>query len=260
MAKLTIGAQLYTCHSITQTAADLADTLKKVAEIGYTTVQISGIGGEIDPKDVAKMLADNNLTCMATHHGWDDFLSDLDTVIEKNKLWGNPHPAIGGLADTYGGREGNADGIKKFRDELAPIAEKLAAEGMDFSYHNHNHEFVRLDCGRTWLEALYEEIPAEHLKAEIDTYWIQAGGGSSVVWLKKLAGRIPIIHFKDMAFRDGQVFAEIGEGNLDWPGIIAAAEAGGCDYAFIEQDDCYDRTPLESLAISYRNLAAMGLS
>ncbi len=257
MAKLTIGAQLYTCHALTQTAADLADTLAKVAKIGYRTVQISGIGADIDPADVAKMLTDNDLTCNATHMAWDDFLTKLDDVIEKNKLWGNPHPAIGGLGSAYRGGEG----IKKFRDELAPIAEKLAAEGMDFSYHNHNHEFVKLECGRTWLAALYEEIPAEHLKAEIDTYWIQAGGGSPTAWLKATAGRIPIIHFKDMAFRDGeQVFAEIGEGNLDWPSIIAASQSGGCEYAFIEQDDCYDRTPLESLEISYRNLKAMGLS
>jgi len=257
MATLTIGAQLYTCHAITQTAADLADTLAKVAKIGYTTVQVSGIGADIDPRDVARMLADNNLTCMATHMAWDDFRNDLDTVIEKNKLWGNPHPAIGGLGDAYTG----LDGIKRFGDELAPIAEKLTAQGMDFSYHNHHHEFVKLPDGRTWLEALYEEIPAEHLKAEIDTYWVQAGGGSPAAWLKKTAGRIPIIHFKDMAFRDGQaVFAEIGEGNLDWPAIIEAAQAGGCEYAFIEQDNCYDRTPLESLEISYRNLLAMGLS
>jgi len=256
MAKLTVGAQLYTCHSLTQTAKDLADTLAKIAKIGYTTVQISGIGADIDPADTARMLSDNNLTCNATHMGWDDFRNKLDMVIEKNKIWGCTHPAIGGLGDAYTG----ADGIKRFRDELIPVAEKLAAEGMDFSYHNHHHEFVKLDCGRTWLAALYEEIDAKYLKAEIDTYWVQAGGGSPAAWLKKTAGRIPIIHFKDMAFRDGQqVFAEIGEGNLDWPNIIKAAKAGGCKYAFVEQDNCYSRSPLQSLEISYRNLAAMGL-
>jgi len=254
---MKIGAQLYTCRDVTQTADDLAETLRTVAQIGYTTVQISGIGQDIDPKDVAKMLTENELTCMATHMGWGDFLTRLDEVIEKNKVWGCPHPAIGGLGEEYRG----ADGIRRFGDELPPVAEKLAAEGMDFSYHNHAHEFVRLECGRTWLAALYEEIDAEYLKAEIDTYWIQAGGGSPVAWLKKCAGRIPIIHFKDMGLCDGQqVFAEIGEGNLDWPGIIQACRDGDCQYAFIEQDDCYGRSPLDCLATSYRNLEAMGLS
>ena len=252
-----IGAQLYTCHDYTQTAADLAETFKKVAAIGYTTVQLSGIGPDLDPNDVAKMLADNNLTCNATHMGWDEFLNDLDTVIEKNRLWGNPHPAIGGLDHR---KYGTLDGIKQFGEEVAGVVEKLAPEGMDFSYHNHHVEFFKLPDGRTWLEALYDEISPDVLKAEIDTYWIQAGGGSPAAWLRKCAGRIPIVHFKDMVFRDNEVvFAEIGEGNLDWPAIIQACDDGGCEYAFIEQDDCYDRTPFECLETSYRNLQAMGL-
>ena len=258
MSKPAIGAQLYTCNALTQTTEGLAEVLQAVANIGYTTVQISAIGADIPPHDVAKMLADNQLTCRATHMGWDMFLSDLDTVIATNKLWGNPHTAVGGIDQ---GKYGSLDGIKQFGDELAEIAPKLAAEGMDFSYHNHHVELFKLSDGRTWLQALYEDIPADHLKAEIDTYWVQAGGGDPAKWLTCCAGRIPVIHFKDMVIFDGEArFAEIGEGNLDWPAIIAAAAAGGCEVAFIEQDDCYDRSPLESLAISYRNLVAMGLS
>ena len=258
MAKPTVGAQLYTCRELCQTADDLARTLNAVAEIGYTTVQISGIGADIDSNDVAKMLQDNSLTCRATHMGWDAFLNDLDTVIATNRLWGNPHTAVGGIDH---GKYGTLDGIKRFGEELAGIAPTLAAEGMDFSYHNHHVELFKLPDGRTWLQALYEDIPPEHLKAEIDTYWVQAGGGSPPVWLTQCAGRMPIVHFKDMVFADGEVrFAEIGEGNLDWPAIIEACADGGCEYAFIEQDDCYGRSPLESLEISYRNLVEMGLN
>jgi len=97
MAKPVIGAQLYTCRDLCQTADDLAQTLQAVAKMGYTTVQISAIGADIDPNDVAKILADNRLTCRATHMGWDKFLSDLDGVIATNKLWGNPHTAVGGI-------------------------------------------------------------------------------------------------------------------------------------------------------------------
>ena len=258
MSKPTIGAQLYSCCAFTQTASDLAESLKKVAAIGYTTVQISAIGSEIDPKDVAKMLADNNLTCNATHMDWDMFLSDIDAIIEKNALWGCMHPAVGGITfEKYG----SLDGVKQFGDELAVVAPKLAEAGMDFSYHNHDHEFQKMSDGRTWLAAIYEDISPELLKAEIDTYWIQSGDGSPERWLEKVAGRMPVIHFKDMAFRDKeQVFSEIGEGNLDWPAIIKAAADGGCEYAFVEQDNCYGGDPFEALATSYNNLKAMGLS
>jgi sugar phosphate isomerase/epimerase len=151
------------------------------------------------------------------------------------------------------------DGLKKFLDELGPVAERLAAEGMDFSYHNHNHELAR-HGGETWLGALYAQAPAETLKAEIDTYRIQAGGGDPAAWVRRCAGREPLLHLKDMCITPDreQRFAEIGEGNLNWEAILAAAEECGVEHLLVEQDRCYERDPFESLAISYRNLNAMG--
>jgi sugar phosphate isomerase/epimerase len=256
MGKHVVGAQLYTVREFTKTAKGIAESLKKVADIGYTAIQISGFG-PVDPKEVAKMVEDNGLTVASTHRSWDAFLNDLDTEIEIHKLWKCNHPAIGGLPGTYRG----PDGLKRFLGELAPIAKKLAAEGMDFSYHNHNHELVKYD-GKTWLSMLYDQAPPDMLKAEIDTYWIQAGGGDPAAWVEKCAGREPLLHLKDMIVTPEreQRFAEIGEGNLNWPAIFKAAKAGGVEWYLVEQDRSYDRDPFESLAISYRNLVEMGLS
>ena len=224
MSKPIVGAQLYTCRQSCKTIPDIAETLKKVAEIGYTTVQISGFG-PVEPTEVMKIVADNGLTVAATHTGWARFREDLDGVIEEHKIYKCAHPSLGGLPEDYR----SAEGLKRFVDEIAPIAEELAAEGMDFSYHNHSQELARYG-EKTWLEMLYEQSDPAHVK--------------------------------DMAVtpQREQRFAEIGEGNLNWPAILDACEAGGVEYALVEQDQCYDRTPLESLATSYRNLQAMGLS
>jgi sugar phosphate isomerase/epimerase len=252
--KPVVGAQLFTLREHTKTIPDIIATLKKVKDIGYTAGQVSAFG-KVDMDELTKVLNDSGLTIGATHISWDRFLNDLDAVIAQHKAWGCKHPAIGGLPEQYR----SLDGIKRFVDELAPVAEKLAAEGMDLSYHNHNHELAKYD-GRMWLEALYETAKPEQLKAEIDTYWIQAGGGDPTAWIKKCAGREPVIHLKDMCVTsDREVrMAEIGEGNLNWADILPAAEAGGVEYMFVEQDRCYDRDPFECLAISYRNLKAMG--
>ena len=53
--------------------------------------------------------------------------------------------------------------------------------------------------------------------------------------------------------------AEVGEGNMNWVGILAACKAIGVEWYAIEQDIC-QRDPFESLTISYRNLVRMGLS
>ena len=254
MSKPVVGAQLFSLRDTMQTPEDMAATLRQLAEIGYTTVQVSGIG-EIDPAELVKMTDDNGLAIAATHMGWDRFQNDLDGVIETHKTWKCTHPAIGGLPGEYF----SEDGPKRFVDELAPIAERLAAEGMDFSYHNHSHELVKYG-DYTWLAQTYALAGGAMLKAEIDTYWIQHGGGDPAEWLRDCAGRTPVIHLKDMIITPEreQRFAEIGRGNLNWPAILAAAELGGVEYMMVEQDDCYGRPPIESLAISYRNLQAMG--
>jgi sugar phosphate isomerase/epimerase len=211
----------------------------------------------VDPQEVAKIVEGCGLTVAATHVGWNRFQSDLDQLIEEHLLWKCPHPAIGGLPKEYY----SLDGLKRFRDELGPIAQKLAQAGMDFSYHNHSHELVRYGH-QTWLEMLYEQISPNDLKAEIDVYWIQAGGGDPAAWVARYPGRQPLLHLKDMVITPEreQRFAEIGEGNLNWPAILKAAEASGAEWYLVEQDQSYGRDPFESLAISYRNLRGMGLS
>ena len=255
MAKPVAGAQLYTVREFTKTIPDIARTLRKVKDIGYTAVQISAFG-PVDPKEVAKVVRDVGIDVAATHVGWPRFLNDLDAVIEEHKLWNCRHPAVGGLPGEYRG----FDGLQRFLDELPPVGARLAAEGMTFSYHNHSHELVKKD-GKTWLEMLYEQADPKHLKAEIDTYWIQNGGFDPARWVRRYPGRQPLLHLKDVrvTFNNERQFAEIGEGNLDWADILKAAQEVGVEYALVEQDLCYDRDPFESLAISYRNLKAMGL-
>lgn len=256
MSRPVLGAQLYTVRQFTKTASDLAKTLRKIADIGYKAIQISGIG-PIDPREVAEIVRDAGLIVAATHVPWNRLLNDLDGVIEEHKLYGCRHVAIGGLPKEYY----SVDGLKRFLDELASIAERLAREGMDFSYHNHNHELAKYGR-KTWLEMLIEESDPDQLKLEIDTYWIQAGGGDPAAWIRKCAGRIPLLHLKDMIVTPDrqQRFAEVGEGNLNWPAILQAARESGVEWYLVEQDNCYERDPFESLAISYRNLREMGLS
>jgi len=257
MAGPVVAAQLYTVRQFCKTIEGVAESLKKVRKIGYTAVQISGFG-PVDPKEVAKIVADLGLNVISTHMGWNRFVGDLDAVIAEHKLYNCTHPAIGGLfGEQWAGREG----IDKFLDQLAPVAARLAEEGMDFSYHNHSHELVRIG-DKTWLETLYDAAGPEILKAEIDTYWIQHGGSDPVWWIRKCAGREPILHLKDMCVTPEreQRMAPVGEGNLNWPAILEAAAECGVECVCVEQDHHYGVDPFENLAISYRNLKEMGLS
>ena len=108
------------------------------------------------------------------------------------------------------------------------------------------------------LEILFEK-GSPSLCFEIDTYWIQAGGGDPTAWIRKTKGRAPLVHFKDVGLVDRQfIFAEVGEGNLNWIGIIEACKEAGTVWHIVEQDR-HQRDPFESVAISLRNMKAMGL-
>jgi len=133
----------------------------------------------------------------------------------------------------------------------------LAEAGFVFVYHNHSFEFQKFD-GKTGLEILYEESDPQVFFSEIDTYWVQHGGGDPADWIRRLKGRAPVVHFKDMVMgKDGQMMAEVGEGNLNWPAIIEACDYAGVEWLIVEQDIC-QRDPFESLGISLKNLKAMG--
>ncbi len=282
MPSHVIAVQLYTVRAHTQTLADLRATLKKVADIGYTAVEVSVVE-KIDPRDVARALADHGLKAVSAHTGWERFPHELDAVIAEYRLWDCRRAVIPCLPAEYY----SAAGLDRFVRELPPVAEKLAAAGIDFVYHNHSQELAWVEngdwlrarptsgspadaaprclsplSGRTWLEQLFHRSDSRHVKAEIDTYWIQHGGGDPAAWVRRYAGRVPLLHCKDMSItpqRD-QRYAPVGAGNLNWPAILAAAKEAGVEWYVVEQDECYEREPFEALALSYRNLRAMGLS
>ena len=255
MTHARLAAQLYTLRQSTQTAPDFAATMRKVRDIGYTAVQVSGIG-PIPPAEVKAIVDEAGLTICNTHIGYDRLLNDLPAVIDQHRLWNCRHVAVGSMPGAY--RDAGEDGYRRFAHEASEIGRKLHDAGLTFSYHNHSFEFVRFGK-RTGLDILYAESDPRYLQAEIDTYWVQHGGGDPAAWINKVAGRMPVVHLKDMVILNGQqVMAEIGEGNLNWPAILDACRSAGVEWYAVEQDEC-QRPPLESLAISYANLRAMGV-
>lgn len=257
MTQSVIAAQLYTVRDFCKTAEDLAKTLKKIRQIGYQSVQISGIG-PIDPKDVARILQDEQLTCCITHIGLDQMRQDPDGVIEKHKLWNCKYSAVGGFfpAAPY-----TLQLWQGFVQEYNQLAAKFATAGLTLGYHNHSHELARIEKTSTSpLQLLIDTLKAPAF-IEIDTYWIAHGGGDPIAWINKCAGRLPCLHLKDMSIvpGKGQVMAAVGEGNLNFPGIISAATRAGTRWFIVEQDDCNGQDPFDCLATSYRNLRALGL-
>lgn len=254
-----IAAQLFTIREHTQTFDGFARSMEKIRQIGYRAVQVSTIG-DFPDADVKRVCDDNGLVICNTHVSYDALLNDIDGVIEQHRVWDCQHVALGGMPHEFRNSE---TGFRRFAEIATGIGERLAAADLSFSYHNHSFEFIRFD-GLSGMHMLIAETDPRFVQWELDTYWVQHGGADPVLWINKLAGRMPVIHLKDMVMlpsddgRGTQAMAEVGEGNLNWAGIVTACKRAGVEWYAVEQDIC-QRDPFESLAISYRNLLGMGL-
>ena len=257
MTRNVLAAQLYTVRDFTKTVEGFADSIAKVSAIGYTAAQVSAIG-PIPAADVKKICDDHGITIVNTHIAWPRLQQEIAKVIEEHQLWECKHVAIGSMPRHF--IEAGEEGIRQFAAEATAVGRTLYEAGLTFSYHNHSFEFIRYGdkCG---LEILFDETDPRYVQAELDTYWIQFGGGDVCQWIVRLKDRMPVVHLKDMAmlgWRD-HVMKEVGEGNLNWPGILDACREANVEWYAVEQDIC-PGDPFESLAISYRNLVNMGLS
>ena len=242
-----VTAQLYTVRQQTKTPAGLAASLRKIKDIGYHAIQLASVGS-IPEEDLAAMIADAGLTCCSSHENPQLILDEPQAIVERLGRYGCKmvsYPYPGGIKlDTL-------DDVKSLAARLNAAGKALHDAGISLCYHNHNIEFRRFD-GRLMLDVLYQETDPEYLQAELDTYWVQYGGGDSEDWCRAMEGRLPLLHMKDYktTAEEQPTFAEIGRGNLTWKPIIAAAEDSGCQWYIVEQDRC-DGDPFDSLRISF---------
>lgn len=247
-----VAVTLYTVREHCKNAADLAATVRKIRSIGYRAVQLSQIG-PIPPEDVAKIVTGEGLTICATHEPGEMILNDAERVVDRLR-------ELGCLFTAYpypkGINFGDAKCLQTFVRKLDEAGAVLRKQGMTLAYHNHDLEFVRFEDA-TVLEYIYSHTDPGNLAGELDTYWVQRGGGNCVEWCRRLRNRLPLLHMNDYSITlDRQAIdCELGRGTLPFRRIIDEAAQSGCRWFIVEQDS-RPRDPFVSLAMSFDYLKA----
>ena len=250
---MELGAQFYTLREFCKTPEDLALSLRKVADIGYTTVQLSGTC-EFDAQWMKEQLEMNGLSCVVTHTAPAKLQDDLKKVCDDHKTFGCEFVGIGCAPNCFA--KGDEDWLE-LTGVIEAAAKPLVDAGMRLMYHNHACEFQRRADRRTYFEHLLEY---EHLGFTFDTFWAQWGGMTVTDLIRSLKGRIPCVHLKDLAVRvNTPCTAPVGWGNLDFDAILAACADAEARYLLVEQDDCFEEDPFDCLKKSYDFLRSRGL-
>jgi sugar phosphate isomerase/epimerase len=260
---MPIGVQGYTTRYRTYNAAQVEEAYKKIAAMGYDGVE-SGLGGRVmDAEEDAAMMRQYGLKAADVYGD----LTKPDEVIRRAEIYG---VKITGLPSVPGEMMHSVEGFKAHAEKINELARPFKGTGMKLQYHNHSQEFRNFPQlnGKAGLAILIEETDPEMVVFELDVFWMSAAGCDPVQWINKVNGRIPIIHFKDLAIdwkSEGtdmglvnRRYAEIGQGNVNWPPIVDASVKAGVEWYCVEQD----RTVLdefECLKISVDYMRGIGI-
>ena len=248
---MKIGAQLFTVHDFCKDLDSFAESLKKVADIGYKTVQVSGTC-EYEPEWLKEELKKNGLKCVLTHTGADKLQADPAKVAADHDVFDCKYVGLGFFNF---GKEESGWKYDDFVSMFKPVADGLKQNGKYFMFHNHDLEFRKID-GKLIIEKMAEDFSPDEMGFTLDTYWVQAAGGDPAQWIEKLSGRLPCIHLKDFAFE--RKMMPIGEGNINFDRIFEKAESAGTEDMLVEQDNCNGEDPFDCLKRSYNFLRSRG--
>lgn len=250
---MKIGAQFYTIRDYCKTLEDFSESLRKVKEIGYDYVQISGVCS-YEPEWLAEQLKKYDLKCVLTHWGGEDIKNNAKEVLEKHKVFGCNYVGIGCMPPWA-----TEENTLKFIADFKEPAKILKENGGKFFYHNHHCEFNRCSDGELIFDKLIKAFEPDEMSFTLDTYWVQYGGGDVCSYLEKLKGRCECIHLKDLAIVDDKhQMASIGSGSMDFVKILKTAKEVGVEYALVEQDNCNGENPFECLKKSLEYIKSLG--
>lgn len=259
------GAQSYTVRDYLKDRDQFENTMKKIKAIGYDSVQ-NGTPNFMTDSEVKSLLDEIGLIPCSSYGSF-EAMNEKEEAVKKAadtaKAYNTKYIGIGTIPDMHRDSE---KGYKKFAADLNKVGAELKKEGCGILYHNHALEFYSLGGGRHGMDIILGETDPSCVFFSLDTHWLASGGVDPSDWIYKVKGRMPIVHFKDYAIGSGaqtvegvcKLYAEVGEGNLDWKKIVAACHETGVEYAIVEQDTCKG-DPFESLEISFQNMVSFGV-
>ena len=212
-------------------------TLKEMAKMGYTAIEAANYGDGklygVTPEQFKADIEAAGLKVLSSHVGhnlnaeelksgnFDNALKWWEQCIDAHKRAGMQYIVNPGV--NFPKTLAEADVICKY---LNKVGEMVNAAGMKFGYHNHSHEFNKVE-GKVWYDYMVEHTDADKVFFEMDVYWAVRGQVSPVEYFNKYPGRFTLLHIKD--------HKEFGEsGMVGFDAIFNNAEKAGLKALVVE--------------------------
>ena len=170
--------------------------------------------------------------------------------------------------------DGLSDGqYRQFAEALNRVGQATLNEGVRSCFHNHVGTVIET---RAEVDRLFALVDRDVVFMGPDTGHLAWGGVDVVEFCRDYAGSIKTMHLKDInaevmqagreqewdynTFSANGIFAELGEGFIDFPAVMQILQAAGFQGWLITETDVTQKaTPLESVMISREYLKGLGI-
>lgn len=242
-AKKEIGLQLYSVREEISKNPNFDQILQKIAALGYTGVEAAGYKDgklyNLSPQEFKAKVEKAGMKVLSSHATKTLSAEELASgdFSESLKWWDEciaTHKAAGMKYIVTPWMEVP----KTLKDldiqcrYLDAVGAKCREQGLLYGYHNHSHEFKKVE-DKVMYDYMLEHTDPENVFFEMDVYWAVIGDVSPVDYFNKYAGRFKALHIKD--------HREIGQsGMVGFDAIFNNAKTGGLNYLFVELEETHN--------------------
>lgn len=237
------GLQLYTLRDVLP--KDPKGILKQVAAMGYTQIESfegkDGMFWGMKNTEFKKYMDDLGMKIVSSHCNIEkDFERKADEAAEIGMKY---------LIDPYVGTKKDADTYKKVADKFNERGETCRKAGIRFAYHNHGYTFEPVE-GQMPMDIFMKNTDPSLVDFELDIYWVVAAGEDPIKWFQKYPNRFRLAHIKDRTkgapLSEENASCVLGQGSIDYPKIMKAAQKNGLIYSIVEQEKYEGTTSLQA--------------
>jgi sugar phosphate isomerase/epimerase len=242
-AKKEIGLQLYSVREEIEKNPNFDEILQKIAALGYTGVEAAGYKDgklyKLSPQEFKSKVEKAGMQVLSSHAtkalspqelASGDFSESLkwwDQCIAAHKAAGMKYIVTPWMDLPKTSKE-----LETQCRYLDAVGAKCREQGILYGYHNHAHEFKKVE-DKVMYDYMLEHTKPENVFFEMDVYWAVIGDVSPVDYFNKYAGRFKALHIKD--------HREIGQsGMVGFDAIFNHVDKGGLKYLFIELEETHN--------------------
>lgn len=240
-----IAIQMWTVRS--EAEKSLPATLQRLEQLGYDAIETAGLYG-LSPVEFAALLDDTGLELASAHQPLPS-AEDAEKVFTALSQLG-AKTAFCSLSEEHWRTE---EAINRAVDRINEVVDIGAAFDIGFGYHNHWWEFTHQVGGQPAYETFLQRLDPR-AAIEVDTYWVEAGGGSATDVVARLGERTHHLHIKDGPGDRASAHVAVGQGSLDIPAILRANPA--VEWHIVELDE-YDGDIWDAVSGSVEYLASV---